>query len=130
MTPEVYEFAFFEQQRPTLMARVVGADGSPIQQADVVSIAVSFRSYDTTATEHQTDAPDKTAVVFDALQTPDNDPRWLEDEIGYNFLYTPALGKFDQDDTYTYLVEIVFTTSDDIIPVVFKAEQMAVASLT
>lgn len=126
-TPRVYEGSFYEKSRPTLLARVVDADGSTIKIATTTSIAVSIREYDDPSNELATDVPVVATTVFDTLQTGDV---WQEDETGYNFKYTIPLAKMTEADQYTYLVEVVFTTTTDIISVLYKLEQLAVASLS
>lgn len=126
-TPRVYEGSFYEQSRPTLLARIVDADGSTIQQATTDSIAVSIREYEDPSNELSTDVSVVADTVFDTLQT---DDVWDDDETGYNFKYTIPLAKMTEANQYTYLVEVVFTTTTDIITVVYKLEQLAVASLS
>ena len=126
-TPRVYEGSFYEQSRPTLLARVVDADGTTIQQATTTSIAASIREWDDPSSELSSDVPVVADTVFDSLQT---DDLWQEDETGYNFKYTIPLAKMTEADQYTYLVEVVFTTTTDIISVLYKLEQLAVASLS
>ncbi len=125
MTPETYEFSFYESGRPTLLARVTNADGTLITQAVISSIAVSIRSYDDPTEELSSDVPVVAATVFDTLQ---NDDVWNEDEEGYNFRYIIPAGKMTKDDQYSYLIEVVFTSTTDTIPVLWKANQLEVAS--
>jgi hypothetical protein len=125
-TPRVFEFSFYEKTLPTLLARLTNSDGNPLLQADVSAIAVSFRSYDDPSAQHQTDAPVVANVIFDTLQT---DAVWKEDAEGYNFKYTPAAGKFDQNDQYPYLVEVVCTlAAGGFVTAIWKANQLEVAS--
>ena len=126
-TPRVYEGSFYEQSRPTLLARVVDADGATIQQATTTSIAASIREWDDPSSELSSDVPVVADTVFDSLQT---DDLWQEDETGYNFKYTVPLAKMTEADQFTYLIEVVFTTTTDIISVLYKLEQLAVASLS
>ena len=79
----------FKNGSATLLARVVGADGTPVTQADIASA-----EYGVYLLEH--DDPDAAAVVsghdgvsldvssliFDSLQT---DGVWDVDQTGYNF---------------------------------------------
>jgi hypothetical protein len=124
----ITEFDFYEKQLPLLLARFVDANDEPIQQADVASIAVSFRSYETPTTEHATEVPLAANVIFDTLQT---DDAWKEDATGYNFKYQPSSGKLDQANSYSYLIEVVITlTSGDVIPALWRADQLAVQSLS
>jgi hypothetical protein len=124
-TPRIYEGSIYEGQRATLLARIVGSDGVPIKQADVSSIAVSYRNFDDTTVELATETPDKTVVIKDTLQL---DGLWDEDEIGYNFLMVTGVGKLAQDGRYTYLAEVVITLTNDLAPVLFKINQLSIAS--
>jgi hypothetical protein len=72
-----------------LMARIVGLDAAPLNQAQVASIRYSVLELDDTAIDVQTPvaghddlALDKAVVVFNSLQT---GPIWDVDATGYNF---------------------------------------------
>jgi hypothetical protein len=72
----------------TLMARIVGASGANIVQADIASIAYSIFTFDryaktrTGVTNHTAVALTVANVVFNTLQT---DAIWTVDATGYNF---------------------------------------------
>jgi len=71
-----------EHEHVTLMDRVVLNDGTYMTQSDVTSITVSVVGRE--GIEHE-NTLDKTAVVFDTLQT---DGYWNADRLGYNLRYT------------------------------------------
>lgn len=100
-----------------LLGRLAGIDGQPLVQADIDAIEV--RSYihsgqqkgtlviPTGAPEPYTGTDlDPVDVLFDELQT--DDPRWTEDEEGYNFLYVVD-GSFVPEGDITYQVEVKVT---------------------
>ena len=79
----------FKNGSATLLARVVGADGEPVTQADVAAAAYSVCLLDEddpdgeTAVAGHTDVSlSVSAVIFDELQT---DALWTKDAVGYNF---------------------------------------------
>lgn len=66
------------------MARVLGADGSAVQQADITGIGrkvFDLSSTAPTSVQHSTTL-DSTNVLFDTLQT---DSGWSKDVTGFNF---------------------------------------------
>ena len=79
----------WEDSAATLMARVVGADGSHITQATIN--AISYKIFDLNSATPGTAIKSGNLVVantvFDSLQT---DARWTEDSTGYNFRVTQA----------------------------------------
>ena len=79
----------FKNGSATLLARVVGADGSPVTQSDVASAKYTVTLLDesdpdaaTPVTGHTDVAVDVASLVYDTLQ---NDDLWDVDEEGYNF---------------------------------------------
>ncbi len=79
----------FKNGSVTLLARVVGADGDPIVQADVASAEYSVYLLDDrdadardAVTAHDGVALNVASIVFNSLQT---DSLWTVDETGYNF---------------------------------------------
>lgn len=79
----------FKNGSATLMARLVGADGSAIQQADIASAKYTVYLLDetdpdaaTAVTGHTDAAVAVASLIFDALQ---NDDLWDVDATGYNF---------------------------------------------
>jgi hypothetical protein len=82
----------FKNGSATLLARVVGAQGTPLTQSDVAS--AKYTAYlleegdpDEAApvTGHAGVAVDVGTLIYDSLQ---NDELWDVDEIGYNFRHT------------------------------------------
>ena len=100
----------FEGHTVVLMARVVGADGSPLVAADLTSIKYEVWSIPIPTEYDLRDArskyvtvsvPEKVTsettltvadVIFDTLQT---DPRWTKDSTGYNFAVEMPDDAFD-----------------------------------
>ena len=76
----------------TFMARIVGADGTPVQQADVAALSYRLFLLDdqdadarTAVAEHGNVALTVGEVLFDVLQT---NFIWTVDAVGYNFRHT------------------------------------------
>ena len=79
----------FKNGSATLLARIVGAGGTNITQADIGSVAYTVFLLDdqdpdarTAITGHDHVALNVAAVVLNALGT---DPLWTVDAVGYNF---------------------------------------------
>ena len=79
----------FKNGSATLLARVVGGDDTPVQQADIDSAEYSVYLLDeddpdaaTVVTGHDGVSIDVSSLIFDTLQT---DSVWDVDETGYNF---------------------------------------------
>jgi len=79
----------FKNGSATLLARVVGAAGAVVTQADIASIKYSIYLLDdddadsqTAVTGHSAVSLQVSAVIFDALQI---DALWTKDAVGYNF---------------------------------------------
>ena len=79
----------FKNGSATLLARVVGADGTPVQQADITSAEYGVYLLDnddpdaaTAVTGHDGVSIDVSSLIFDTLQT---DGAWDVDGTGYNF---------------------------------------------
>jgi hypothetical protein len=79
----------FKNGSATLLARVVGADGLPIGQANVVSARYTVYLLDesdpdagTAVTGHSGVGLPVASLIYDALQ---HDDLWDVDEVGYNF---------------------------------------------
>jgi len=86
----------FKNGSATLVARIVGADGSVIQQADVSAIAYTIYRVDpndadgdTAIDGHEGVAVTVADVIFDTLQTGD---LWDVDDTGYNFKHVIDVG--------------------------------------
>jgi len=79
----------FKTGSATLLARVVGADGTPIMQSDLSSAAYTIYLLDendpdvgTPIAGHTDVAVAVASLIYDTLQ---NDDLWDVDEVGYNF---------------------------------------------
>jgi len=78
----------FKNGSATLLARVVGGDGTPVQQADIDSAEYGVYLLDeddpdaaTVVTGHDGVSIDVSSLIFDTLRT---DSVWDVDETGYN----------------------------------------------
>ena len=78
----------FKNGSATLLARVVGADGSPVTQSDVASAKYTVTLLDesdpdaaTPVTGHTDVAVAVASLIYDTLQ---NDDLWDVDDTGYN----------------------------------------------
>ncbi len=89
------------------IAKMTGNDGALILQADVTSIERKTFDLDSTTpdTAVETSAPVVASVIFDTLQ---NDSRWTEDALGYNFLDIVA-STILIEGGHRYKVEYYFT---------------------
>ena len=79
----------FKNGSATLLARVVGADATPVTRADVASAAYTVYLLDendpdaaTAVSGHTNVAVDVASLVYDSLQL---DDLWDVDDTGYNF---------------------------------------------
>ena len=79
----------FKNGSATLLARVVGSDGSPVEQGEIASAAYTVYLLDesdadtaTPVTGHTDVAVAVASLIYDGLQ---NDDLWDVDEEGYNF---------------------------------------------
>ncbi len=79
----------FKNGSATLLARVVGADGTPVIQSDVDSAKYTAYLLDetdpdaaTAVTGHAGVAVDAASLIYDSLQ---KDSLWDVDDVGYNF---------------------------------------------
>jgi hypothetical protein len=82
----------FKNGSATLLARVVGAQGTPLTQSDVAS--ANYTAYLLEESDPDEAAPvaghtgvavDVASLIYNSLQ---NDELWDVDEIGYNFRHT------------------------------------------
>ena len=86
----------FDNGTGTMLARLIGADGDALVQADISTITYSVFLIDDQDPDNKTAAPGYlnvplvvADVIFDTLQT---DAIWTVDATGYNFLHTPDTG--------------------------------------
>lgn len=107
---EIPSISLIEGSCFVVLARIVGVDGDPIQQADLSSIARTV--YDVTdgavVTGHNGVAETIANVIFDTLQTESDDSLWTVDNTGYNFKTTVANTAIE-DGNNEYSIEFVFT---------------------
>jgi hypothetical protein len=82
-----------KQGSATFLARIVGADGSPVVPAEIASANYSIYLLDdqdpdrrTAVSGHEHVNLTVTPIVFESLQT---DRLWSRDATGYNFKHTP-----------------------------------------
>ncbi len=82
----------FKNGSATLLARVVGADGTPVTQASIASAVYSIELLDendpdagTAVAGHADVAIGVADLIYDTLQT---DALWDVDSTGYNFKHT------------------------------------------
>ena len=106
----------FKNGSATLMARVVGADGAAIVQADISAITYTITLLDqadpdsgTAITGHSAVALVVAATIFDTLQ---DDDLWDDaDAIGYNFKHVLAVAANPAFATAGRNYRIVFTVT-------------------
>ena len=92
-----------------VIARVSALSGSYITQAGISTVKRHTNTYNGTTWSNDASGDSLTvsAVVFDTLQTTDDDARWTADAVGYNFLDTVPASDF-ADGTTQVQVEYVF----------------------
>jgi hypothetical protein len=85
----------FKNGTAALMARIIGADMDPIEQADVADIVYSIYQMTDSAPDERDPVEGHTAVtlsaanvIYDSLQTGD---QWTIDATGYNFMHVPPI---------------------------------------
>lgn len=109
----------WEDAGATLMARIVGQDGSNITQASLTAITCKVFDLNSATPDTAVSTPSITIadVVFDTLQT---DSRWSFDTTGYNFRHSPSSANFSAGD-HRYRIEYKFDpVSGDDFFVVFE----------
>ena len=114
----------FKNGSATLLARVVGADGSAITQADITSALYTINLTDEEDEDSWTpiSGHDEAVVVvadtiYDALQT---DDIWSVDSTGYNFKHVIDRSTYEAFEIAgeTYLVEFRLTPASGQVIVV------------
>lgn len=88
----------FKQGTVTLLARVVGADGQPVQPAEISTAEYSIYLLDDADPDSRSPVDGHSGVVlvpsdvlFDTLQ---HDALWDVDEVGYNFRHEPQVSQY------------------------------------
>ncbi|QNN23513.1 hypothetical protein HED60_14930 [Planctomycetales bacterium ZRK34] len=121
---EIPKATIFEDSGAICMARVLGNAGTAITQASLNSIECSVFNQADTSTAVTEPSITIADVVFDTLQT--SDPRWTEDDTGYNFLIAVPATAFPAGGA-TYHVEFKFTpASGEPFHIVFEIETRAI----
>jgi len=107
-----------EGQTTHLMARLVTKDDVAVIQSDITGTSgqeITRKVYDldsstpTTATD--TDTLDKTAKIFDSLQT---SAEWTADSTGYNFLDSVATAKLPTSGPWRVVYSMVVTGEETL----------------
>ena len=118
----ITEKIIFEDSPAQCLARVVGNDGSAIQQGDYGAITYAVFEEDTT-TAISTGTLTVADVVFDSYQT---DSRWTVDATGYNFRTTIPASDFTAGDG-VYRIEFKFApTGQEQFFVIFQVTTIEV----
>lgn len=117
--------AVFEDSEFVCLARLLGADGEPILQADIASITCNVFDLDADDPTAIVTSPTVavSSVISDTLQT---DPTWTKDATGYNFKHL-VLDTVLSSGGHRYRVEYIFVpTNGSKFPLVFeiKAEKL------
>lgn len=101
----IHQFAVWEDSSLCVMARIKGNLGGNLTQAYLS--AITCRVYSATGTLVSSPTVTVASAVYDTLQTTDDDPRWEEDDDGYNFLHVIPASAFATPQIYR--VEYKFT---------------------
>lgn len=91
--PDIIKGVAIEDGGATLLARIVGNSAVNITQASITSITYDVFQKGATTDLQQNSPLNKTAVVFDTLQT---DAVWTVDSTGYNFSYAADVLEFPE----------------------------------
>lgn len=102
----------WEDAGVTLMARVIGADATAVQIADISSIARNIYNHATGVALGTVAAPVVADTIFDTLQT---DARWTADTTGYNFADVIDDDKFVTPGIYEVEYKLVPAAEADIM---------------
>ena len=96
----------WEDSGYTVLARILGHDGSEVQQADVSTIAWTISESTDPATVVASGTLSVAAVIYDTLQT--SDDRWSRDTTGFNFA-APMAATSVPSGNKTYQLLYTFT---------------------
>lgn len=126
MATAIISASVFEDSTFFLLARVLGTDGTAIQQADVNSITYKIFNLSVDST-----TPDSSGTltvgdsIFDTLQT---DARWDVDSVGYNFRWQ-ILSNVLTNPNCTYQIEVIFTSgANENFPAVWEVATVGLYS--
>ena len=117
----------FKNGSATFLARVVGAQGTPVTQANVASAKYTAYLLDendpdtaTAVAGHTNVAVDVASLIYDSLQ---NDDLWDVDQTGYNFKHVLDVSADQAFTTAGRTYRVVFEltpTSGQVILVRFR----------
>jgi len=108
----------FEDCDATQLAYVVTHRNVPVTQADIGSITYTVTDLSTSLAVpgHDNVSLNKSAVIFDALQTAAEDAAWDRDDRGYNFRHDlPGTAFPNGDREYSYECIIVRTNGGKLL---------------
>jgi hypothetical protein len=126
MTASVIKATVFEDGGAIALARILGWDGSAIEQSEVTSITCAVTNI-TTGSPVSVITPSITVsdVIFDTLQTT---ALWTKDSTGFNFKHALPATAFPTGNN-VYRVEYKFTpTAGAVFYVVFQVTAEATTS--
>ncbi len=112
-SPTVHTAVVWEDGTAILMARILGADGTAVDQSDVstIDLEVFDLNSSTPKIAVRSESLTVSVVIFNTLVT--SDARWTVDTTGYNFLYTaPASDFVDGNRNYRFKFRVVATTGE------------------
>ncbi|HUW99454.1 MAG TPA: hypothetical protein VMY35_00615 [Phycisphaerae bacterium] len=126
--PLIVSQVVWEDAGCTLLARLLGHAAAAVTQVSLTGLKIWW--YDLSSTTPETElntsgtSLDKTAVIFDTLQT---DDRWDVDDTGFNFAYavTPATTILTAEHLYRAVVWFDPATGADF-PAVFDLRAQSV----
>jgi hypothetical protein len=105
----------FKNGSATLLARVVGSDGSAIGQADIASAKYTAYLLDetdpdaaTAITGHVDVSVEVASLIYDSLQ---KDDLWDVDEVGYNFKHVLDVSSHQAFPVAGRIYRVVFALS-------------------
>jgi len=99
-------YVIWEDSGYTVLANILGHDGTSVAQADVSSIAWTIADRTVPDTAVATGTLVVADVIYDALQT--SDPRWSRDTTGFNFL-APMAASTVPNGNKVYHLRYTFT---------------------
>ena len=112
-SPTIHTAVVWEDGTAILMARILGADGTAVDQSDVATIDLEVFDLNSTTpkTAVRSESLTVAAVIFNSLVT--TDARWTKDTTGYNFLFAaPASDFVDGNRDYRLKFKVVATTGE------------------
>jgi hypothetical protein len=123
MSAKIVSATVWEDATAVMLARLLGADGDEVVQADISSIACKV--FDSSGVQIVAPSIVVSSVIYETLQT---GSEWTVDSLGYNFRHALPTTAFPTGGE-TYIVEYVFTAADgSVFPVVYKAKALGLYS--